>query len=182
MAQDRAYSAPEDVELVDNAEAEAEFVDGDGIEAEIVEETAEERAERLQAQLMQMAADFENFKRAASRRETEARDRATRRVIEDLLPVFDNFDRAIQASGSARDVETMRVGLEFIGQQMQATLAEIGIQAIDSKGQMFDPAQHDAIEEVPGSGQPAGTVLEELARGYVLNGTVIRAARVKVAG
>ncbi len=145
-------------------------------------ETPEARAERLQAQVLQMAADFENFKRAAVRRETEARERAARRVIDDLLPVFDNFDRAIQAAGSARDVETMRVGLEFVGQQMQSTLGEIGVQAVESKGKMFDPAQHEAIEEVPGSGQPAGTVLEELSRGYTLNGNVLRAARVKVAG
>ena len=170
MAQDRVDDALEDT---DSAQVE---VEGE------VDETPDERAEHLQAQLLQMAADFENFKRAAARREAEARDRAARRLIEDLLPVFDNFDRAIQASGTARDVETMRVGLEFIGQQMQAALSEIGIQAIEAKGQMFDPAQHDAIEEVPDSGQPAGTVLEELSRGYIFNGTVIRAARVKVAG
>ena len=176
MAQDRVDDTLEDVVEVGNGAEAGEAA------AEAAEETAEEKAERLQAQVLQMAADFENFKRSAARRETEARERSARRLIEDLLPVFDNFDRAIQASGSARDVETMRVGLEFIGQQMQATLGEIGIQAIDSSGQMFDPTQHDAIEEVAGSGQPAGTVLEELSRGYVFNGTVLRAARVKVAG
>ena len=176
MAQDRVDDAPEDVVEVASSEAPGEAG------GEAAEEAPEEKAERLQAQVLQMAADFENFKRTAARRETEARERAERRVIEDLLPVFDNFDRAIQASGSARDVETMRVGLEFIGQQMQSTLSEIGIQAIESKGQIFDPAQHDAIEEVADSGQPAGTVLEELSRGYVLSGTVLRAARVKVAG
>lgn len=179
MDQDRVDDALEDVADVAGAQ---EIGADEVIEAEAVEETPEEKAERLQQQIVQMAADFENFKRAAFRREAEARERAARRVIEDLLPVFDNFDRAIQAAGSARDVETMRVGLEFVGQQMQATLAEIGVQAIDSRGQMFDPAQHDAIEEVPNSGQPAGTVLEELSRGYSLGGTVLRAARVKVAG
>lgn len=174
MAQDRMDEAFEDVV---QAEIGSEEAPGEG-----AAETPEEKSERLQNQVLQMAADFENFRRASVRREAEARERAARRVIEDLLPVFDNFDRAIQAAGSARDVETMRVGLEFIGQQMQATLSEIGVQPIESKGQMFDPAQHEAIEEVPGSGQPAGTVLEELSRGYTLNGTVMRAARVKVAG
>ena len=167
-------------------EVDAEFLDSldaqDATQAPQTEETPEEKAERLQALVVQMAADFENFKRAAARRETEARERAAKRVIEDLLPVFDNFDRAIQAAGTTRDVETMRIGLEFIGQQMQSTLGEIGVQAIESRGQMFDPARHEAIEEVPGSGQPAGTVLEELSRGYTLGGSVLRAARVKVAG
>ena len=167
----------------------AEAMDAEGVvdgEVEAAEERAgespEEKAERLQAQLLQMAADFENFKRAASRREAEARERAARRVIEDLLPVFDNFDRAIQAAGSARDVETMRVGLEFIGQQMQSTLGEIGVQPIEAKGQPFDPTLHDAIEEIPGTGAQPGTVIEESSRGYTLNGNVLRAARVKVAG
>jgi molecular chaperone GrpE len=173
MAQDRDEM---NVELEEDA---AEFEDAlAGEEAE----TPEAKAERLEATVVQMSADFENFKRASARREVESRERAVRRVIEDLLPVFDNFDRAIQAAGSARDVETMKIGLDFIGQQMQSTLGEIGVQAVESKGQMFDPARHDAIEEVADSGQPAGTVLEELSRGYVLNGSVLRAARVKVAG
>ncbi len=177
MAQDRLDEVEEmaDAQVLDAAAEAAE-------DAPETSETPEEKAERLQSLVVQMAADFENFKRASVRREVEGRERAARRVIEDLLPVFDNFDRAIQAAGSARDVETMRVGLEFIGQQMQSTLGEIGVQAIESKGKMFDPAQHEAIEEVAGSGQPAGTVLEELSRGYTLGGSVLRAARVQVAG
>jgi len=183
MAEQRLNDILEEIE---DTTSEASAADGEAVQAEVVEaseaESPEEKVEKLQALVVQMAADFENFKRAAARREAEARDRAARRVVEDLLPVFDNFDRAIQASGSARDVETMRIGLEFIGQQMQSTLGEIGVQVIESKGQKFDPALHDAIEEVPDSGQEAGTILDEASRGYTLNGTVLRAARVKVAG
>jgi molecular chaperone GrpE len=169
-----------------SGEVEREELQGDeesgAASDENEEQSAEEKVESLQLQLVQMAADFENFKRAAARREAEARDRAVRRVFEDLLPVFDNFDRAVQAAQSAREVETMRVGLEFIAQQMLQTLSEQGVEAIPAKGQPFDPFRHEAIEEVADSGQAPGTVLEEASRGYVLNGQVLRPARVKVAG
>jgi molecular chaperone GrpE len=179
MDQTRPEAGVEELEGAAPETAPAEVEDVPPVE---VEESAEERAERLQLQLVQLAADFENYKRQAARREAEAKERAARRLLEDLLPIFDNFDRAIQAANSARDVETMRIGLDFIGQQMTTTLGDIGIQTIEPTGEMFDPAQHDAIEEVPGSGEPAGTVLETASRGYILNNTVLRAARVKVAG
>ena len=162
---------------------EDEATEIDTPEIETASEDNEPSAlETAQLQLLHLAADFENFKRAAARRESETRERAVKRIFEDLLPVFDNFDRAVQATHTAKDVETLRVGMDYIGQQLQESLRAQGIEAIESMGQTFDPLRHEAIEEIADSDEPAGTILEEAARGYQYNGQILRPARVKVAG
>lgn len=131
---------------------------------------------------LRAVAELENFKRQAARRETEARERATRSVIEDLLPVLDNFERALEAARTAKDVEGVRVGVEFIAQQLRDTLRGHGVEAIETHGQSFDPLKHDALEEVGESEHPEGTILSEAQRGYMYKGQVMRASRVRVAG
>ncbi len=155
--------------------------DAQSSEAEAPSEL-EAELEKTKAQLLQVSADFENFKRAALRRETETRERAVKRTLEDLLPVFDNFERAVQATENAKDVETLRIGMNFIAQQLEETLKTQGITIIQSKGQLFDPNQHEAIEEIADSGEPSGTILQEASRGYLYRDQVMRPARVKVAG
>lgn len=132
------------------------------------------------AALLQMAADFENFKRQAARRESEARERAVRSVVEDLLPVLDNFERAVEAATNATDVESLRVGIGFILQMFQEALRNNGVTPIEAKGQNFDPLQHEAIAQIESDEAP-GTIVEEAQRGYVYKGQVLRASLVKVA-
>ena len=133
-------------------------------------------------QLLRVIADFENYKRQAARREAEARERAIKGVLEDLLPVLDNFERALEAARNARDVESVRVGVEFIAQQLRDTLKNHGVEPIQAHGHKFDPLHHEALEQVSDSGHPEGTVLEEAQRGYSFKGQVLRPSRVRVAG
>ncbi len=132
-------------------------------------------------QLVQMAADFDNYRKMASRRESEVRERATRGIIEDFLPVLDNFERAVESSQNARDVEAVRVGVEYILKQFQEALAAHGVEPIESAGAQFDPLRHDALERVADSGQPSGTVIAQTQRGYIYRGQVLRPSRVQVA-
>jgi molecular chaperone GrpE len=161
----------EDMETEELNEETTESADENPLEAELAE---------TKAQLVQLAADFENYKRQATRRESEARDRAVRSVVEDLLPVLDNFERAVQAAESASDMESLRVGIGFILQMFQEALRNNGVTPIEAKGQSFDPLHHEAIAEVESDKAP-GTVVEEAQRGYVYKGHVLRASRVKVA-
>jgi molecular chaperone GrpE len=131
---------------------------------------------------LRLAADFENYKRQAARRESETRDRATRSVLEDLLPVLDNFERAVDAARNAKDVDSVRIGVEFIAQQFRDALKNHGVEPIPAQGQKFDPLLHDALEEVSDSGVAEGTVIDEAQRGYSFKGTVLRPSRVRVAG
>jgi molecular chaperone GrpE len=131
-------------------------------------------------QLLRLTADFENYKRQAARRETEARERAVRGVLTDLLPVLDNFERAVDAAKNAKDIESLRIGVEYILKQLQDTLQSLGVETIPAKGQKFDLTKHEATEEVASEEHPAGTVIDETQRGYMFRGQVIRPSRVRV--
>jgi len=131
---------------------------------------------------LRLAADFENYKRQASRRAGEDSERATRRILEDLLPVLDNFERALQAPQVGGDNASFRIGVEFIAQQLRDALRGHGVEPIDAQGEKFNPLLHDALEEVADSGQPEGTIINEAQRGYSFKGQVLRPARVRVAG
>jgi molecular chaperone GrpE len=144
-----------------------------------LDDSSDELAQ-VQNQLRQLAADFENFKKQAARRESEARERAIKTVLEDLLPVMDNFERALGAATSTADVQSLRTGVEFILQQFQEALKSHGIEPIDSRGETFDPSRHEAIEEIE-SGQNPGTIVDDLQRGYIYKGQVLRPSRVRVA-
>ena len=160
----------------------------DGAEATLLEgffdgqtdATATKLAE-AEERLAYLAADFENYKRQALRREGEARERAARNLLEQLLPVLDNFNLALQYAGTAKDVASLKIGLDYVGQQLETALQGAGLQVIESKGQHFDPTLHEALEEVDQPGVEAGTVVEEAQKGYTFNGQVLRVSRVKVA-
>lgn len=151
---------------------------------ETVTAVAEDDAAKLaraEEALAYLAADFENYKRQTSRRLEEERQRAERRLLEQLLPALDNFNLALQHAGTAKDVDSLKIGLEFIAQQLEGALRGAGLEPISAKGEKFDPSRHDAVEEVEAEGVESGTVLEESQRGWILGGQVLRPSRVKVA-
>lgn len=150
-------------------------------EYDSVEESTPDPLTEAKEQLLRLTADFENYKRQAMRRETEARERAVRGVLMDLLPVLDNFERAVDAAKNAKDVESLRIGVEYILKQLQDTLQSLGIETIQAKGQKFDLTRHEATEEVATEAHAPGTVIDESQRGYVFKGQVIRPSRVRVA-
>ena len=146
-------------------------------------ETAPEKPSELdetKAQLLQVAADFENFRRQAARRETEIREYSVRGVLEDLLPVLDNFERAVGAADNTSDVKSLKIGVEYILQQFQEALKSSGAEPIEAVGKAFDPLQHEALEEIE-SEQETGTVVDDVQRGYIFKGKVMRPSRVRVA-
>jgi molecular chaperone GrpE len=160
----------------------AENTGGSDENATEAEETVESVKAAYEDRLLRLAAEFENYKRLAARRESEVRERAVRGVFEDLLPVLDNFQRAVQAAQNATNVDSLRIGVEYILQQLEDSLREHGVEPIAAKGEKFDPLRHDALEEVAQSDQEAGTIIEEVQKGYSYKGNVLRAARVRVAG
>lgn len=142
------------------------------------EELSEE--EKLQNRLLHLAADFENYKRQTARREQEIRERAQSSLLEELFPVLDNFERAVAAADKTDDVQSLKIGIEYILQQFQEALKNNGVEPIEAVGKPFDPALHDAVEESESEEKP-GTVIEDLLRGYLFKGRVLRPSRVRVA-
>jgi len=105
----------------------------------------------------------------------------TQNLLKELLPVIDNFERAL-GSRPAEDPSGFGAGVEMIFRQLFSVLEKQGISTVTAVGEMFDPNRHEAILTDADSDQPEGTVVAELQKGYAVGGKVIRPALVKVAG
>jgi len=148
-------------------------------EAEI-QKLIEER-ESLQDRLLRRQAEFENFKKRAERERSEYTQFATAELIRELLGVLDSFDLAIRNAGSQGTAgENMLRGLDLVYKQLLDTLGRFGLKAIEARGQPFDPNFHQAISTVASDDVPENTIVEEMRRGYTLNGKLLRAAMVAV--
>ncbi|MBP2637921.1 MAG: grpE [Firmicutes bacterium] len=132
-----------------------------------------DRYKRLQA-------DFDNFRRRTRQEKEELSAVVAERIVCELLPVVDNFERA--TASKAADIETLATGVQMIFKQLQNALTQLGVEPVNAVGTMFDPNQHEAVMRVEDSTQPDGMVVEELQKGYKVNGRVIRPSMVKVAG
>jgi molecular chaperone GrpE len=143
-----------------------------------VEELQKLADDRLD-QLMRLKADFENFRKRELREKTELIERASHRVVERLLPVLDDFDRAIDALRTHTDDDALIRGLELVLTQLRGALEEEGLERVMAEG-LFDPHEHEAVASVPGDVDEP-TVLEVVRPGYKLKGKTIRPALVQVA-
>ncbi len=150
--------------------------------ATLTEALAKARAEKdeLRHTLIHRQADFENFRKRIERERQEERKHAHARLIEELLPVLDSFDRALAAHADPDD-EDYRKGFELIYRQLWDALARQGLERIEAEGKPFDPHQHQAVERVESEEIDDGTVLEVLQQGYKFRDKVLRPASVKVA-
>ncbi|NMP23001.1 nucleotide exchange factor GrpE [Sulfobacillus harzensis] len=139
----------------------------------------EEVARSRYDQLIRLQADFENFRRRMDRERDEIQGRVAERLLTDLLPVFDNLERAVKFMPSEGEAKVWRVGVEMTLNGFMEALARLGVKPIEALGAPFDPRYHEAVQRVD-SADPEGTVVEELQRGFVWNDRVLRASMVKV--
>lgn len=149
------------------------------IEGRIVELEKELEAERAQA--LRVLADFQNFRRRTEEQRLETASRAVEGFISELLPVLDNFERALSAASDCQSHEALVEGVELILRQLRELLERHGVEPIEAVGQEFDPTVHDAVARVPVEDAAENTVIEEIQRGYRRGSRVLRPAMVKVA-
>ena len=138
------------------------------------------RAERDQLldRLARQQAEFENARKRAERERIENREYVTASVVEQFLPVLDNFELALHSNSSA---EQMRAGVELIVKQMGEVLNKMGVSAVPTVGEPFDPRVHEALGTVDREDVPDQHVAEEVRRGYRLRDRLIRPALVRIA-
>ncbi len=138
------------------------------------------KAERdsLLDRLARAQAEFDNARKRAAKEQQDFRDFAMADAIKSLLPVVDNFERALQSKSEAAD---LRAGVELIYKQLRDVLARLGVQPSAAKGEQFDPHVHEAIEMVETPDAADHEVLEEWQRGYKYKDRLLRPAMVKVA-
>lgn len=169
-------SAPDDVA----ADPETEQDPLAALQAQ-VDTMTQERA-TLYDQLLRRQAEFENYRRRVDRERSEAYTRARAEVLLELLPVIDNFERALASlENSGGDAESLRHGVELIHKQFKDALTKFGLEPVESVGQTFDPHVHEAVTIEPTDKHKENTVIEEFQRGYKLGEKLLRPAKVKVA-
>jgi molecular chaperone GrpE len=138
-------------------------------------------AEEHRDRYLRAAAEFDNARKRSAREREEYTRYANESLLRELLPVLDNFERALQSARSEPNAAAVTAGVELIQRELLRVLEKFGVTSFTSVGQPFDPEKHEAIARVPARGHDEGTVVNETARGYLLNGRVLRPAMVTVA-
>jgi molecular chaperone GrpE len=131
--------------------------------------------------LLRKTAEFDNFRKRTERERQSQAEAAAADLIEELLPVLDDFERAMNADAGPEAIEGYRRGIELIHTRLADVLRKRGVRPIESLGTDFDPYYHQAVASEPAEGRRDGEVIEEFRRGYMLGDRLLRPAMVKVA-
>jgi molecular chaperone GrpE len=169
--------APEgDPGAVAEVAGEAPTIEGEPVNRAEYDKLKAER-DQLLDRLARLQAEFDNARKRAEREKLEFRDFAVGSVVEQFLPVIDNFELALKAKGSA---EQLRSGVELIVKQMEEVLRQLHVTVVPTTGGEFDPRHHEALGSVERDDLPDQHVAEEIRRGYKLRDRLLRPALVRV--
>ncbi|MBI5563210.1 MAG: nucleotide exchange factor GrpE [Deltaproteobacteria bacterium] len=177
-------------ELNEDAGTEAQTVEG-----EEIQELPDEEISRLKAELaartmeaadnydrfLRAVADLENFKKRAEREKTDCVTFANEALLADVLPVIDNFDRALAHAAGTETLDSLKEGVRLTIGQVWGVLKKYGLQEIPALGERFDPALHHAISHEEAADARPDTVVKEFQKGYMLKGRLLRPSMVAVA-
>jgi len=144
--------------------------------AELLADVERERDEYLEL-AQRTKADFENYRKRIAGESAEAEKRGRAALARDLVPILDNLDRALGATGGSSGLEE---GVRLVRDELHAALKRSGVESYEPTGEPFDPHLHEAMMTRPAASEEAGKVLEVLEKGYRLDGQVLRPARVVV--
>ena len=178
MAQE---AAEQPVEKTTETEAEPAEVTVEDVPAEeddtaALEAQLKEKSDRI----LRLQADFENFRRRTAKEKEELAAVITQNLLTDLLPLLDNFERAMAVEQT--DGEAFQKGVEMIFTQLREVMDKHGLENIEAEGKPFDPNVHQAVMRVENPDVEDGTITQVLQKGYQAKGRVIRPAMVQVAG
>lgn len=181
------------VEQPEELEAELEGLDAEQTEAtEEVAESTEEVAEPSEVEVLQakldeqensylrLRADFDNYRRRVQKDAEAASKFRAQSLVTDLLPVLDNFERALESKPQSEDAQTLLTGVEMVYRTLKQALSNEGVEEIVPTGEAFDPNFHQAVMQEPSEEFESGIVIQTLQKGYQLKDRVIRPAMVKV--
>ncbi len=141
----------------------------------------EEENSELKDQYLRKQADFENFRKRMFREKEESAKYANSQLMQDLIPIIDDFERAIRSADESKDFDAFHDGVVLIERQFTGMLErKWGLRRFDSEGEVFDPQKHEAISMESSSRHESSVVLEDFQKGYFLHDRVLRPARVKV--
>ena len=165
---------------------EEETVQGDVAEETTQEAPAEENPlakelEELNQRYLRQAADFDNFRRRTAQEKDELSRYSVGKFITELLPMIDNFERALATIEKNEEVKNYFTGIEMVYKQLMEVLGKEGLEVIQAEGQPFDPNKHEAIMQVEAEGVEEDIIVEDLRKGYIFKEKVLRPTMCKVA-
>jgi len=181
---DKKEDLVKDEPLPDDKETINENSEGNGAEEEPVsahEKSPEEQIAELNDRFLRLYSEFDNYKRRTAKERLELYKTAGEDIIVSLLPVLDDFDRAMQAAEGSKDNKDVTKGIDLIKNKLMATLVQKGLEPMNSLDTPFDTDNHEAITKIPAPKKKLkGKVVDVIEKGYLLNGKVIRHAKVVV--
>lgn len=144
------------------------------------EQTPEEKYNELNDKFLRLYAEFDNYRRRTNKEKVELIANANEKLLLDLIPTIDDFERAIVNNEKVEDIEAIKEGFVLIYNKFRSALEAKGLKQMQAKGEAFDSDLHEAIANVPGDESQKGKVIDDVEKGYFLNEKVIRFAKVVV--
>ena len=144
-------------------------------------EEKSKKADEYYGHYVRAMADLDNLRKRVQRDKEDFVKFANERLLSEVIPILDNFERAFTAAEKVPATHNFAVGVEMILKQLREVLARYGVEELHPEGEPFDPARHEAAEPVQTTEHPDNTVVDVLQRGYMLNGRVVQPAVVRVA-
>ena len=185
--EEASKAAEEAEETPEEAAAKAAAMEAEVDEA-FSDENLEEKQDKkdiaiadLTDRLKRSMAEFDNFRKRSEKEKATMFDMGARSIAEKILPVVDNFERAMVAAPKEGDGKAFADGITMIYNQLKKTLEDLGVKPIDCVGQAFDPNFHNAVMHVEDESLGENVVAEELLKGYMYKDSVLRHSMVKVA-
>ena len=178
-AKDTEATEQEDTKATEKEDTKAAEKE-DTKEAEKEDTKAAEKIAALQDQVLRQMAEFDNFRKRTEKEKEQSFSNGAASVVEKLLPIIDNFERAIASRKEDTDA-AYADGVEMIYKQFNTVLEGLGIKAIEAVGKEFDPSLHNAVMHIDDENYGENEVVEELQKGYTYGDTVLRHSMVKVA-
>ena len=143
--------------------------------------TAEEKLAELQDRYLRLSAEYDNFRKRTLKEKIDLQKRANENLLQAILPVADDFDRAMQSVDEAKDIKAVKEGMKLISGKFAAFLNQQGVKEIEAVNKEFDTDLHEAITKIPApSKKLKGKVVEVVQKGYFLNDKVLRFSKVVI--
>lgn len=178
-------SEEKDIQNEENVNETPETQEESTVENPSVEEqkevTIEDKYNELNDRFLRLYAEFENFRRRSNKERLDLIATANAGLLKDLLPIIDDFERAIANNISATEIDGVKEGFNLIFNKFKSTIESKGLKQMEAKGQPFDSELHEAIANVPVTDEDQkGKVIDDVEKGYILGEKVIRYAKVVV--
>lgn len=175
----------EEKEIMNENITPEENVSNDVVENEVQNETKEQSFEEkyldVNDRFVRLYAEFENFRKRTNKEKVDLISNASAGVLKDLLPIIDDFERAISNNENVEDITVLKEGFSLIYNKFKGILEQKGLKAMDARGESFDSELHEAIANIPAPSEEfKGKVVDDVEKGYFLHDKVIRFAKVVV--